>query len=240
MFPAVPKGVDTGTYAEQHLTDCASGKFDTYFTQIGNWLNTKGRSDAFVRIGWEPNGTWFAWQAVDHRAWVSCFRNEAKALLGADPQARIEWDLNAHSMNPDTSDPNPFDLYPGDDVVDVIGIDTYDQYPPSQDPATFDRQCEQAAPTPGMCTVIEFAQGHHKLFAVPEWGLVGKESKAGESGGGDNTVYIDQMYQKFKRYAYMLAYEAYFNNADADNVNGALYNPVRQPQGSAEYAKLWG
>jgi hypothetical protein len=242
MFPRPADGQATVAYTERNLTDCAAGNFDTYFRKIGDWLNSERRSDSFVRIGWEANGNWFGWQAVDHVAWKQCFRNEALALLSRDPKARIDWTINAGSVVPDPADRNPFDLYPGDDVVDVIGVDTYDQFPPSLDPDSFNQQCHRPAPMPGLCTVIEFAQLHHKLFSVGEWGVVGVGAGAWKSGnaGGDNPVYIDQMYQTFQRYSYMLAYESYFNDHQDGNVHSSLTNPDLNPRSAAEYQKLWG
>jgi hypothetical protein len=239
MFPDPPPGADLAAYARQQLTRCATGAFGTYFQRFGRWLVERKRSASFVRIGWEANGTWFGWQAVDPAAWMGCFRDEALALLGADPGARIDWTLNAHTATPGGGD--PFALYPGDDVVDVVGMDTYDQYPPSPDGQAFQDQCEMPAPTPGLCTVIAFARLHHKLFSVPEWGLVGADSNAARVGaaGGDNPAYVADMFQIFQRYHAMLAYEAYFNNADPADVRSSLEGPVLQAKGSAVYARLW-
>lgn len=240
MFPEPPAGADVDAWNRQHMAACASGGYNGYFRQFGNWLNRQGRSNSFVRIGWEFNGNWFAWKALDPAQWVQCFRQEAQALIAVDPQVRIDWTVNAHTPLPNGDD--PFTVYPGDDVVDVIGIDTYDQYPPSHDLASFDEQCEMGPPLPGLCYVIHFAERHNKLFSVPEWGLVADHNtKAAAAGaaGGDNPIYIQQMAALFRQFKNILAYEAYFNEADYNNVASSLTNPVQHPDGSATYHQLW-
>jgi len=245
MFPDPAAGT-TGTalaqWSADHMAACAQHQYDGYYKQIGAWLNSKpSRANSFVRIGWEFNGTWFSWQATDPETYQQCFRNEASALLSVDPHARIDWTINAHTPLPTASKGDPFDAYPGDDVVDVIGVDTYDQYPPSPTADEFDNQCSMGAPTPGLCTVISFAQKHRKLFSVPEWGVVGKDSGAGRAGaaGGDNPTYIRAMASIFKQYGSMLAYEAYFNNSESNNVRSSLVDPVLQPRSAVAYRELW-
>ncbi|OHV48043.1 glycosyl hydrolase [Pseudofrankia sp. BMG5.36] len=239
MFPEPPSGTNVDTWNQQRMAECASGAFDVQFRKFGNWLNRQGRSDSFVRIGWEFNGKWFAWKAANPQQWVQCFRHEALALISVAPRVRIDWTINARTTLPNGGD--PFSAYPGDDVVDVIGIDTYDQYPPSYDTGSFNAKCEDGPLLPGPCYVINFAQLHNKLFSVPEWGLVDKGTPAGQAGqaGGDNPFYIQQMARLFRQYRGMLAYEAYFNDSDPRNVNSSLTNPVQQPNGSAAYRSLW-
>jgi hypothetical protein len=246
MFPDPAVGL-TGaalaSWSQQHMTACVNHQYDSYFRQLGGWLNAQpGRANSFVRIGWEFNGDWFGWQATDADTYRQCFRNEAKALLSVAPHARIDWTVNAHTTLPNGAGGDPFKAYPGDDVVDVVGVDTYDQYPPSPTSAAFAEQCDAQSPTPGMCTVIAFAARHRKLFSVPEWGVVGRDSGAGRAGaaGGDNPNYVDEMGAIFKRYSYMLAYEAYYNDSEPNNVRSSLVSPDLQPRSSRAYQELWG
>lgn len=56
------------------------------------------------------------------------------------------------------------ECYPGDDVVDIIGMDSYDQ-PPAR---TFD---EQVSEPYGLQKQVDFAAEHGKPISFPEWGL---------------------------------------------------------------------
>ncbi|CAO5181205.1 hypothetical protein FAIPA1_40065 [Frankia sp. AiPs1] len=220
-----------------NLTDCAAGSYDSYWRQFGRWLVAQGRGDSFVRLGWEFNGLWFAWAATDPQAWVQCFQHASVAVRSTSPSVRIDWNLNAHGS---TTSVEAFDLYPGDRYVDVIGVDSYDQYPSSPTAAAFDDQCNGDA---GLCQVITFARTHNKLFSVPEWGVVSRQgTKAGRVGaaGGDNPVYMQKMYETFVQNADILAYEAYFSDSAMDNVRSSLVNPDLNPASAAVYQRLWG
>jgi hypothetical protein len=219
-----------------NLADCAAGAYNAKWHAFGRWLVAHGRGDSFVRLGWEFNGLWFAWAATDPAHWIQCFRNASSSIKTESPRVRIDWTMNAHSS---ATPVDAFSLYPGDDSVDVVGIDPYDMYPPSLDAATFDRQCYG---TDGLCQVVAFARLHNKLFSVPEWGVVGQSgTRAGSLGqaGGDNPLYIEKMHQVFMRNADILAYEAYFNDDKMGNVRSSLANPVLHPLASAAYSRLW-
>lgn len=229
---SVPLFPDAGP-EKGNLASCAAGDYDTHWHAFGAWLVAQGRSSSFVRLGWEFNGDWFAWSATDPGTWISCFRHASSAIRAADPSVRIDWNLNAHnSVGTDA-----FALYPGDAYVDVIGVDAYDEYPASPDPTSFADQCNGVD---GLCVAIRFARAHDKLFSVPEWGVVGKtDTTAGGNGGGDNPVYIQQMYNLFVQNADILAYEAYFSDSTPGNVHSSLLSPDENPLSAAMYSKLW-
>ncbi|MBX6390226.1 MAG: hypothetical protein IRZ08_14745 [Frankia sp.] len=216
------------------MASCANGAYTEQWKQFGTWLVNRGRPDTIVRLAWEFNGDWFPWSVskTDPATWKRCFQVVVSAIRSTDPQVRIDWTINAHS-------PNAFENYPGDAYVDIIGIDTYDHWPPSRDQATWDQQCNH--PT-GLCSVIRFARDHGKQFSVPEWGLVAtSDTGAGRAGqaGGDNPFFIQKMYETFRANADVLAYEAYFNDSAPGNVHSSLINPTTHPNAAATYASLW-
>ncbi|WP_054565250.1 MULTISPECIES: glycosyl hydrolase [unclassified Frankia] len=229
LVVSVPLFPDVG-----NMTSCAAGDYNAKWRQFGRWLVNQGRGDSFVRLGWEFNGKWFGWYAgANPTAYVKCFQNASSSIKSAAPAARIDWNLNAHGPDYDA-----YSVYPGNSYVDVIGIDSYDQYPPSHTVKDFTDQCN--APQ-GLCDVIRFAQQHGKLFSVPEWGVVALNTVAGGRGaaGGDNPLYIQQMYSVFQQYAGSLAYEAYFNEGDSGDVHSSLVNPNMHPASASMYNSLW-
>nr|MDT0666369.1 glycosyl hydrolase [Micromonospora sp. DSM 115978] len=164
--------------------------------------------------------------ANDRENWVPCFRQVVTSIRTTAPEVRIDWTYNAHT-------PDAFEYYPGDEYVDIIGVDTYDQWPPRRDEATWNRLCNEP---PGLWTGIAFAREHGKQFSVPEWGLVAThDTGAGRIGqaGGDNPFYIQKMFETFRDNADILAYEAYFNDDNPGNVHSSLINPSTHPLGAA-------
>ncbi len=211
---------------------CATGAYDANWRTFGETLTRYGRGDAYIRLGWEFNGGYMYWHVRDPEAWKTCFRRAVTALRSTAPAVRIDWNMNAHNDKLPGSGRDVWDAYPGDQYVDIVSIDSYDHYPASVSETSWNRQCHQRS---GLCTVIQFAREHGKRFAVPEWGLV---RSAG--GGGDNPYYIGKMYETFVANAKDLAYEAYYNNAEPDNVRSSLYKPDLNPKSAKRYLTLFG
>jgi hypothetical protein len=211
---------------------CARGEYDGYWARFGRTLVTYGRGDAYVRLGWEFNGDWFWWHVRDPQAWKTCFQKAVAAIRSTAPDAKIDWNMTAHRDRLPGSGADVWSVYPGDSFVDVVSIDAYDSYPPSTTQHIWDAQCRQRS---GACTVADFARAHGKRFAVPEWGLV-----RSTGGGGDNPFYIEKMHELFSANADILAYEAYYNNAEENNVRSSLHNPILNPHASRRYLQLFG
>ncbi|WP_101830339.1 glycoside hydrolase family 26 protein [Frankia canadensis] len=211
---------------------CATGAYDDYWRTFGTTLTKHGRADAYIRLGWEFNGGYMYWHVRDPEAWKACFRREVTALRSTAPGVKIDWNMNAHNDTLPGSGRDVWDAYPGDEYVDIVSIDSYDHFPASASETTWNRQCHMRS---GLCTVIQFARAHGKKFAVPEWGLV-----RSNGGGGDNPFYIHKMYETFAANAKDLAYEAYYNNAEPENVRSSLYQPSLNPKASKRYLKLFG
>jgi hypothetical protein len=211
---------------------CARGEYDSHWSQFGQTLTKYGRGDAYVRLGWEFNGSWFWWYVRDPQAWKTCFQRAVTAIRSTAPKVRIEWTMTAHQDTLPHSKIDVWAAYPGDDYVDVVSVDAYDFYPASTDQTSWDRQCHQRS---GLCTVADFARAHGKALAVPEWGVAHSNS-----GGGDNPFLVEKMHEFFTQTADILAYEAYYNNSEADNVRSSLNNPDLNPRSARRYLDLFG
>lgn len=206
------------------LSECASGAYDDNWARYGEALDAAGRTDAYTRLAWEFNGDWFEWSATDVGAWKQCYRQVVQAVRSTAPDARFEWNMNAHGSQ--SSDGDAWKSYPGDDVVDVVGIDPYDHYPTSPTAAEFDEQCTGSE---GLCSVIDFARAHGKGVGVTEWGII-------SSGTGDNPVYMEKMFETFTAGADVMEYETYFNEEDF----ATTLDDGANPRSAEVYRDLWG
>jgi hypothetical protein len=234
-LPLLPKAAGTGT-----LADVAAGRHDDAFTAVAKTLAQHGRGDAFVRIGLEANGDWFPWGASkdgnDPAGFRAAYRHVAGVLRASAPRLTLVFDIGCgHALRDQTGRLDSLTaLYPGDDVVDVVGCDHYDAH------ATISRNSAQFATSlrpadaAGLQDVVDFARGHRKGFAVPEWGLTTLDAK----GGGDDPYYIYAMYRFFQANAADLAFENYFNEPDPYIAN-SIWDVVQQPNAAAEYRRLW-
>ena len=227
---------------------CACGTYDDYWKTFGSWLVKKNRADSIIRLGWEGNGDFMYWSVTDEDLrtgnWKTCWRRVAKAIKSTNPRAVLEWTINGHG-SATYGGHKPYDVYahpnvyPGDDVVDIVGIDSYDHYPPVSNVGWEKHSVAQGA---GICDTIAFARRHGKKFAVGEWGIAGRDAK---NGGGDDTAFIQKMYDSFVANSDLMAYEGYYNaplSIEPENVGSGIcpaLGSVDGPEASKLYRQLW-
>ena len=220
--------------SEGSLAACAAGDYDDEWRQLGVTLVAHDRQRSTVRLGWQFNGDDVEWSATDPVSWPECFRRVVSSIRENAPEILVDWSMNAHG----TSEPpggDAFDVYPGDDFVDIVGIDTYDMTPSSPDEAAFVAQCEGPD---GICVVADFARQHGKLLGVGQWAVV--TCNGFGDAGGDNPFYVERMHQLFEENADIMGYETYYNDPNAGEFCTSLHDPVEAPLASTRYRALWG
>jgi hypothetical protein len=220
--PMLSDGDDT-------FDSCAAGVYDSHFRALGDTLNRFRRQNSYIRLGWEGNGDWYPWSAgTDPAGWKGCFRRDVQVLRAVAPEVRIDWTMNHDGPT------NAVAMYPGDDVVDVIGVDYYNPVPAMHTQAEWDRAYDRTRD--GNCPVgigawLAFAHAHGKKLSVPEWGVNNRD------GTGDDAVYIQNMYDFFSINRAAIAYEAYFNSHCPDF---CIFPSRKNPEAAAKYRQLWG
>ncbi|MFD5001210.1 glycoside hydrolase family 26 protein [Streptomyces buecherae] len=139
----------------------ADGAFDRHFRTLARRLVRLGAPDTVIVLGWEMNGVTYTGRcAPDPPAWRAYWRRVVTAMR-AVPGQRLRFDF-APSRGEDAIGWTA--CYPGDDVVDILGMDSYDQ-PPGEDFADYVNQPY------GLRHQVEFAAAHGKPISYPEWGL---------------------------------------------------------------------
>jgi hypothetical protein len=217
------------------LAGCAKGDFDSHWRSFGTLMVRYGRGDSIVRLGWEFNGNFMAWHARDATTWIACYRRAADGIRATNPAVILDWTINAHDTPADICGGVSTNCYPGDDYVDIIGIDNYDHFPTAPTKAAFDRV--NAAPE-GLTWLHAFATRHGKPFSVGEWGVV-----SNSDGGGDSPGFIRWMHEWFAAHAPDLAYEAYFTSCENSTVQSSLFRTgttcTRNPGAAETYRALF-
>lgn len=212
--------------AQGQFAQCAAGAFDNHFRGVAQRLVWRGATDAIIRLGWEANGTWFPWSIKgNYNGFKACFRRAVQAMRSVVPGLKIEWSVNRESWNGKYQNVAA-NAYPGDDVVNVIGLSYYDQWPAATSEAVWNSSFK-----PELDFWANFARSRGKQLAVGEWGLGNK------SGGGfDNPFFIRKMREFFAQNASLIAYEAYFN-CEAQNYR--IYPEWNNPQAALAYKNLF-
>lgn len=227
------------TSSGDSLADVAAGSADDVFRTIARQLVDNDRDVTIVRIGWEANGDWFPWNATAEQAedYKAAFRRVATVMKEVSPNFVIDFDIGCGV--PLRGQRDRLDgltlLYPGDDVVDLVGCDTYDWHTvKSTDEASW-AHAKNPSNAPGIGDVADFAREHGKGLSYPEWGVASLQ----EDGVGDNPYFIAQMHAFFEDNADVLVLESYFSEPDTTLAN-SIWDPVQMPESSQEYRRLWG
>jgi hypothetical protein len=222
------------------LADVAAGKYDEVFATIADQMRDAGRGDTIVRVGWEANGPWVPWgvdaaHAADFRAAARRAMNVMKART---PSLTMGFDIACNRVLAGADDRlSALDqLYPGDDVTDVVGCDHYDNFSWRATTRENWQFVLRSDRSPGLQDVADFARAHGKRFAVPEWGLDGTAD-----GAGDNPLFIQLMHEFFVANADVLLFEAYFDEPHT-YIKSSLWGGDMlslNPRSAQEYVRLW-
>ena len=231
-LPLLP--VDSG----DTLADIAAGKQDDVFREIATLLVQHGRGNSIIRVGWEANGAWFPWNttldtAEDYR---DAFRHVVTVMKQYAPDLVFDFDIGCGVKLRGQKDrlASLAELYPGDDVVDLVGCDTYDwHHTTTVDEASW-QLTQRPTDSPGIADVVDFAKAHGKGVSFPEWGL----ASPAEGGQGDNPYFITMMREFFEANADVLVLEGYFSEPSTSLAN-SIWEPDQNPRSSEVYRRLW-
>ncbi|MFH9584022.1 glycoside hydrolase family 26 protein [Streptomyces luteogriseus] len=156
------------------LRQAAEGRFDHHFRRLAERLVELGVPDTVLVLGWEMNGITYTHRCgPDPESWKK-YWNRIVTTMRSVPGQKFRFDFTPSRGR----DAVPWtQCYPGDDTVDIIGMDAYDQ-PRGM---SFDEQVKEPY---GLQHHVEFAKAHGKAISFPEWGLF---------RNGDNSEYMKRM-----------------------------------------------
>jgi hypothetical protein len=177
------------------LAEIADGLRDAEFEAAARAIS-EAHPQAVIRLGWEMNLAEMAWFAKGHEAdYIKAFRRVVEIFRRHSAGFKFDW---CPGWGPQDM---PADLsYPGDDVVDYIGLDVYDF---KHEGTVEERWNTFYVKAPfGLEWQREFARLHGKRMSYPEWGV---------GNFGDNPFFIQQMHDWFMKNEDSIAYAAYFD-----------------------------
>jgi hypothetical protein len=203
------------------LKEVADGLHDAEFEAAATAI-AEAQPNAVIRLGWEMNLVSMAWFAKGREAdYITAFRRVVQIFRRHSGGFKYDWCPGWGTQD------SPADLaYPGDDVVDYVGLDVYDfKYEGSASErwekfylnAPFGLQWHRA-----------FAAQHGKSLSYPEWGV---------GNFGDNPVFIQNMHDWFVTNADNIVYAAYF---DVDGLWPTQIDNNRFPNSQRLFRELFG
>jgi len=209
--PLVP--TDSKQDLDAMLRQAAAGTQDETYRSLGRCLAVYGTRTVFARLWWEFN---MPPARQDPKLFVAAWRRAVPLLRAgfrgaAQPGQTLSvvWCTNAGA-------PSPEPFYPGDDMVDVIGSDTYGWVWGGSDPTTRQMLAHIRTEPYMLDWQAQFANRHRKPTCLGEWANVAKKGdKPNDSHGvGDCPEYIDTIYDWAQTCKYGCRYVCCFNIAD--------------------------
>jgi hypothetical protein len=219
------------------LATGATGAYNRYFVTLARRLVSGGQGSSIIRLGWEFNGSWFTWKAGGQAGNFIAYWRQIVTAMRSVPGAnfKFEW-------NPDSGDQgvgNLANYYPGNNYVDLIGLDVYDIAWGSYPGAAAEFSTIETEPY-GLDWLASFSAHQGKPMTLPEWGLGGGDSHDGAPvsdpgnpvSGGDDPTFINDMA------AWMSAHNVY--EATLWDVDDSLVSPTSNPNSFAAVAHDFG
>jgi beta-mannanase len=207
---------------------CAGGDYDSYVRQLGTNLVSAGLENTVIRLGQEMNGVWepdfIGPKKSEQKLWAKCFAKEVTSFRQvAGEHFLFDWNTNACVGN------YPYqNYYPGNQFVDIVGLDLYDV---GCDTPTTRLTFSQLASEPvGLNRFEAFAATKGKPMSLPEWGL-------STVPAGDDPGYINGIGSTFDNGDF--AFESYFDGAGGTN-SKALALGSNTPLTDAAFRKWFG
>ena len=209
------------------LDKAASGALDAVWTQIAQLTVQAGFPTAYMRLGWEFNGGWYPWAFKGReQQFHDAFRRCVSVMRAVNAKFQYVWcpTMGMQQQWPDWT-------YPGDDVIDVIGLDVYNQSYSVDVTDTAALWNDVLNGSWGVQHIIDFAKAHGKPYAFPEFGT---GTRPDGHGGGDDPNFMTQM-------APLIAKAAFAGVWDfpAGDYNG-LFSDGSKPKTLAVFKKLFG
>jgi hypothetical protein len=212
--PIIPSagGAPVGTLAAG-----ATGAYNAYFVTLAQSLIRGGEANAYLRLGWEFDGGWFAWNATTpaNEANFAAYFQQIVTAMRSVPGANFKFVWNPDAGAFTTPGYNVTLAYPGNAYVNDIGLDAYDQSWAT--PLTAANAWSETL-LPALTTAHQFAAAQGKPLAICEWGTA---IRSDGHGLGDDPLYITNFLDWMKYPADGVAYESYFN-ANSGGVNSVL------------------
>lgn len=224
----------------QTLAAGAKGEYNSHWKKFGEVMVNRGCDDAILRLGWEFNGLFFPWSAAggngQDKNYAAYWRQIVNTLRSVPGQSfKFDWCPLAGVDN----QTNPENAYPGNEYVDIIGLDAYDTGVAGT--TGEERWKAQKERVFGLNWHLAFAKKMNKPVSFPEWGIT-VPSGGKTYGGGDNPYYIQKMYEWMNALPASgggsLTYHSYF---EVDAHDGAHRLMLGQfPNSTAKFKQLFG
>lgn len=183
-----------------------------------------------IRVDWECNGNWYHWSANrpgGAEALKASIRNYVTNLR-AGGATQVKFDL-CFNKGPSQAG-HDFDIFPGADIIDVVGVDQYDMWGPSFNASDWEKEMTKS---PTIRTLAAFASQQDVMWSIDECG----NTHGGSAMGGDNPTYWELMHKEILAHAGNCAWHNTYDDRGAPAT--LLHDFGSNPRSYTTYQRLW-
>ena len=232
--------------------DYAAGQFDVYWRRLGRRMAhlddiTNRTAPLILDLGWEHSGPWYPWSITGARAGtpaytqfptafariVAAIREGHRAYAGQDCPYLFCWRPARVAV---AAGIRHAAFYPGDEVVDLIGISHHER-DPYLTPSNWASRTSGWPPgnkftREGWDPFFDFCASRGKKACFPEWSPIQHHPVYEPSGYPEEFFRLTRSYIESR--LELFAYDCYFNGDEAKLTAKPAW------AGTGEYKKLWG
>jgi hypothetical protein len=186
--------------SQTNMEAVAAGKHNSKYRRLATEMVENGLGAAFLRFGWEFNGSWAVDGAVGRsQLYIDAWKQVVESMQSVDgSEFSFVWAPNLWKKHM-----VPTDAYPGDEWVDQVGPTVYDKGDGYPFPPNCDSECVSERRKAAWQGILEgreanyglnfwanFAREHGKPLVFPEYGVAASGWK--NPSGGDNPYFLKQ------------------------------------------------
>lgn len=161
----------------------------------------------FFRPYHEMNGDWFWWGARSREEFLFLWRETYDYMVNVRDLDNLIWVFSPNGRREGSSLADPILYYPGSEMVDVVGLDYYSDFPEQMRQDDYENFLETG-----------------KIFAFTELGCHGGEMNF-PLYYFDNAKYVQAIKNKFSKTAYFLVWSSNWAINNQLNPQGLLLDP---------------
>ena len=209
--PLIP--TDSTVNLNTLLQEAIDGHEDSAYYHLGRMLAVNGTKTVFARLWWEFN---MYPVKQNPKLFIAAWRRAVPLIRKGFAKEAVQGQTMEIVWCTNSGRPNPEPFYPGDDVVDIIGSDTYGMVWGKSNP-TKAQILRRIFKDPYMLNwQSAFALKHKKPVCIGEWANVAPKpaGKDDTRGAGDFPEYIDAIFKWATSNKYGCRYLNYFNLTD--------------------------
>jgi hypothetical protein len=245
---------DTVKGFDETLDKGAQGAYNDHWTNLAKFLVSRNLGNSIMCMGhFNMDVPWKIQNAADAANFIKTWQQIVTTMRAVPGAEKLQFDW--FGFDEKTSYPLE-SVYPGDAYVDYVGamlIDrTFDKsiYPipaNATEGEILDRRKKAWA---SYCSPAEngldawkaIAQAHKKPLTIPLWGLFTDHYADGTlSTGGDNTYFIQQMYNYIQDPANNVCFSCYLDRfPGATKLSPSQQYPAAYPKSAELFHQLWG